>query len=211
MVSALAVKDTAHEAWEAIRMMRVGVNRVREATAQHLRKEFEQISFKNGESLNAFGMRITGIVNNLRSLGDTVEEIKVVQKFLCEVPSQSAQIACAIETLLDLDGMSVEELIGRLRSVSERCSTTTTDAGGQILLTEQEWATRGKQRNKGTPSGSKNGGKGKQQQGRDGGQRAHEPSGDRDWSKVKCYNCNKFAGHISKNCPEPQGQSEPGT
>ena len=113
-------------------------------------------------------MRITGIVNNLRSLGDTVEEIKVVQKFLREVPSQYAQIACSIETLLDLNGMSVEELIGRLRSAAEHCSITTADAGGQILLTEQEWIARGKQRDKGTSSGSKNGGKGKQQQGRDG-------------------------------------------
>ena len=30
MVPVLAVKDTAHEAWEAIRMMRVGVNRSEE-------------------------------------------------------------------------------------------------------------------------------------------------------------------------------------
>ena len=64
--------------------------------AQRLRKEFKQISFKPGETLDAFGMRITGIANNLRSLGDTVEEIKVVQKFLREVPKQYAQIACSI-------------------------------------------------------------------------------------------------------------------
>ena len=78
MVPVLAVKETAAEAWEAIKLMRVGVDRAREATAQRLRKEFEVITFKDGESLDAFGMRITGIVNNLRSLGDTVEEIKVV-------------------------------------------------------------------------------------------------------------------------------------
>ena len=168
MVPVLAVKETAAEAWEAIKLLRMGVTRAREATAQRLRKEFEQISFKHGESLDAFGMRITGIANNLRSLGDTVEEIKIVQKFLREVPSQYAQILCSIETLLDLEGMSVEELIGRLRSAAERCSITTTDAGGQILLTEQEWAARGKQRDKGTSSSGKNGGKGKQQQGRDG-------------------------------------------
>ena len=37
MVPVLAVKDTAHETWEVIRMMRVGINRVQEATAQQLR------------------------------------------------------------------------------------------------------------------------------------------------------------------------------
>ena len=130
MIPVLAVKETAQEAWEAVKMMRMGVSRVREATAQRLRREFEQIAFKEGETLDAFGLRITALVNNLRSLGDTVDEVKVVQKFLREVPSQYAQIACSIETLLDLNGMSVEELIGRLRSAAERCSINTTDAGG---------------------------------------------------------------------------------
>ena len=69
-------------------MMRMGVDRIREATAQRLRKEFEQISFHDGETLDAFGMRITSIVNNLRTLGDTVEEVKVVQKILREVPGR---------------------------------------------------------------------------------------------------------------------------
>jgi hypothetical protein len=85
MVPVLAVKETSRQAWEAIRLMRVGVTRAREATAQRLRMEFEQISFKEGETLDEFGMRITGIANNLRSLGDTVEEIKIVQKFRPEV------------------------------------------------------------------------------------------------------------------------------
>jgi glycerol-3-phosphate dehydrogenase len=78
MVPVLAVKESANEAWEAIKMMRMGIDRVREATAQRLRKEFEQISFKNDESLDSFGMRITGIVKNLRTLGDSVEEVRVV-------------------------------------------------------------------------------------------------------------------------------------
>jgi hypothetical protein len=97
MVPILAVKETVQEAWEAIHLLRMGVNRAREATAQRLRKEFEQISFKDGEMLDAFGMRITTLANNLRSLGDTVEEVKIIQKFLREVPSQYGQIACSIE------------------------------------------------------------------------------------------------------------------
>jgi hypothetical protein len=47
MVPVLAVKDTAADAWEAIKLMRMGVSRAREATAQRLRKEFEQIAFKD--------------------------------------------------------------------------------------------------------------------------------------------------------------------
>jgi hypothetical protein len=90
MVPVLLNKDSLNEAWEAIKLMRMGVSRVHEATAQRLRKEFEAIAFKEGEMLDGFGMRITTLANNLRSLGDTVEEVKIVLKFLREVPPQYA-------------------------------------------------------------------------------------------------------------------------
>ena len=37
---------------------------------------------KNGESINDFAMKLTMIVNGIRSLGDVVEEISVVKKFI---------------------------------------------------------------------------------------------------------------------------------
>ena len=69
-----------------MKTMRMGVERVREANAQKLRKEFEDIEFMDGESVDDFSMRITGLVHNLRILGDTLEEEKVVKKFLRVVP-----------------------------------------------------------------------------------------------------------------------------
>ena len=55
MVPVIAVKDTSSEAWAAIKLLRMGVTRAREATAQRLRKEFEQISFMDGETLDEIG------------------------------------------------------------------------------------------------------------------------------------------------------------
>jgi hypothetical protein len=200
MVPVLAVKESANEAWEAIKMMRMGVDRVREATAQRLRREFEQISFRSGESLDSFGMRITGIVNNLRTLGDDVQEVRVVQKILREVPSDYKQIVVSIETMLDITKMPVEELIGRLRSAMERCGNDTSNAaGGQVLLTEEEWIARSKRREHGQGSGSNGGGKGKNR-----GKQNVKGGGERDMSHVKCYNCNKYAGHFSRDCKEPR-------
>lgn len=124
MVGTLVMKKTSKEAWDTIKTMRMGVERVREATAQRLRADFEQIRFRDGETLEAFGMRITNLVNNLRTLGDNVEELRVVQKFLCVVPPRYTQIAVAIETLLDLRTITVEELMGRLHSADERSAIT---------------------------------------------------------------------------------------
>ena len=63
-----------------MRMMRMRVSRIREVTAQRLRREFEHIAFKEGKTLDAFGLHITTLVNNLRSLGDMVEEVKLFRK-----------------------------------------------------------------------------------------------------------------------------------
>jgi hypothetical protein len=43
MIPLLAVKKTAKEAWDAIAMIRVGADWVRESKAQNLRKEYEAI------------------------------------------------------------------------------------------------------------------------------------------------------------------------
>ena len=120
MVGSIVIKRSAKEAWEAIRAMRVGTGRVREATAQKLRKDFENLAFKEGETIEAFTMRATALVNNLCTLGDTVDDEKVVRKFLRVIPKKYSQVAIAIETLLDISTLSLEEVMGHFRSVEER-------------------------------------------------------------------------------------------
>ena len=109
MLATLAAKDSAKLAWETVRMMRMGVERVREAKAQTLRKEFETIRMSDGESIDDFAMRLTGLVNNIRTLGDTLEEEKVVKKFLRVVPSKYTQVAISIEQLIDLKTLVVSK------------------------------------------------------------------------------------------------------
>ena len=46
MVQPLAAKDDAKIAWDTIKTMRVGVDRVREARRQRLRKDFDNLQFK---------------------------------------------------------------------------------------------------------------------------------------------------------------------
>ena len=62
MVPTLATKPSAKEAWEAIRAMRIGDDRVRKSTAQSLRAEYEQIAFRDGESVEDFALRLSNIV-----------------------------------------------------------------------------------------------------------------------------------------------------
>jgi len=75
-------KKSVEEAWEAVKLMRVGADRVKEVNAQRLLKEFENIQFKEGESVDDFGMRITNLVGNLKILEEKIEDVRVVKKFL---------------------------------------------------------------------------------------------------------------------------------
>ena len=58
MKAGLVVKKTAKEAWEAVKSMRVGDDRVKAASVQRLWKEYENVVFRNGESVGDFAMHI---------------------------------------------------------------------------------------------------------------------------------------------------------
>lgn len=88
MLVTLAVKNSAKQAWDTVKTMRMGVERVREAKAHTLLKEFDGIRMKSNELVDDFAMRLTGLVNNIRTLGETLEDVKVIKKFLCVVPSK---------------------------------------------------------------------------------------------------------------------------
>jgi hypothetical protein len=81
----LAVKETVKDAWEAICSIWVGTDKVKEANTERLRQEFDDISFKSGECVEEFAMRISSLANQLRSLSDEIPDKKVVKKMLQSV------------------------------------------------------------------------------------------------------------------------------
>ena len=144
MLSTLAVKATAKEAWETVRTIRLGVTQVHDARLTMLKKQLEAIKFNDVENIGDFGMRLSSLVSQLGVLGVKVSEADVVCKFLSVVHPKFSQMACSIETLLNLDNLSVEELIGRLKASEERYEQEASEAkqDGKLLLSEEEWNAR---------------------------------------------------------------------
>ena len=102
MVPILVAKASAREAWEAIKTFRIGDDRVRKATAQNLRAEYESIALRDREPIEDFALRMTGIVQRLATLGDPEPDDKVVAKYLRVVCPCYKQLVISIETLLDI-------------------------------------------------------------------------------------------------------------
>jgi hypothetical protein len=145
---------TVKDAWEAVKVMRLGADRVKEVNAQRLIQEFENITFKDGESVDQFGMRITNLVANLRTLGETVEDSRVIKKFLRVVPSRFTPVVVSIEMFCDTKTMKVKELVGRLRAADDRLSGQTeqvTDSMGRLMLAEEDWMEKHKHRFRAAP------------------------------------------------------------
>jgi hypothetical protein len=111
MWSILAKKKTIKETWEAVRNMRIGSDRVKTANAQRLMMEFDNITFKEGEMVDEFGMRIESLAKSLRALGENLTDARVVKKMLRVLQKRFSQIAALIETLLDVNTMLVEDLV----------------------------------------------------------------------------------------------------
>ncbi|XP_072150820.1 uncharacterized protein [Setaria viridis] len=235
MVEVMANKSSARAAWEDIKTANLGVERVRKAKAQTLRKEFDSLSFKDGESVSDFQVRITKIAQQLRTLGDDLDETVVVRRFLQAVPKQFHQIAMSIETLLELGDIPLEDLVGRLKAAEERYELTGGGAGvAQLNFTEDELVARVSKRlqinsdkGAGSSSGSSGGqprgrgggrgggrdktGRGGRQKGWDGAPREKKGNGgarsnSRDVVRDECRYCG-VCGHWAKECPKRRRDS----
>ena len=126
---------------------------MRKAKAQQLRREYEAIAFRDGEAIEDFALRLTSLVSQLAQVGVDIGEEEAVAKYLRVVPPRFAQIALSIETLLDMSTLSIEEVTGRLKAVEDRAEAPArTTAGGQLLLTEEQWAARLRKRKQGEGS-----------------------------------------------------------
>ncbi|XP_073355224.1 uncharacterized protein [Aegilops tauschii subsp. strangulata] len=127
MHSTLVMKATAKEAWDAIKIMRVSDARIREAKAQTLLKEFDDVRMRSGETLDELAMRMNGIANKLRTLAENLDEVKVVKKLLRIVPSKACGRLKTAEDRSDLD---------------EGASNYDQGGGSRLLLTEEDWLAR---------------------------------------------------------------------
>jgi hypothetical protein len=168
----LSKKRTAKEAWDAIAATRIGSDRARKTTLQSLRKESENLTFKPGEDVDDFALRLNTLLQKMVQFSDeTYNEERAVEKLFHCIPEKYKQIARLIESLLDLSMMSIEEVIGRLKVVDgdkpQPLSGPIT-VGEKLHLTREQWEACQGDRKKGESSPST--GRGKPRKARGGAQ-----------------------------------------
>lgn len=139
MLYMISDKETAKEVWEALEVIHMGSERVKDARLQSLKTEFEILKMNTDEDINDITKRLMTIVNQMRALGEKVDEKTVVKKFLRILPKKYIQIVSTIEQFGDFDAMTVEEVVGRLRAHEERVKDDDEKKENQLLMTQSQW------------------------------------------------------------------------
>jgi len=179
---------------------------------------WEGLTFRPDEQVEDFAVRLTNLMEQMVRNGDTDLDDERAVKFLRCMPKKYEQLVFSIETLLDLESLSIDYVAGRFKVVENRDRTS--EEQGKLLYSEQRRAVGkkgvhaassmdGQERWRSPRGGRKNKPKGDHDAGAGdsgGGRRdkGGDVGGDRRANRDDtCHDCNR-AGHWAKDCPQPR-------
>lgn len=197
--------DTAKKVWEAIKSKHMVAERFREARLQTLISEFDRLRMKKDEKIDDFVGRISEISSKSAALGESIEETKLVKKFLSGLPRRKyIHIVASLEQVLDLKTTSFEEIIGRIKTFEEY----TQDNQKLMYVNSDSQPTSANHDSNGFYHGRGRGGRyynrgrGKGRYGGCYNERYDDRYyGEFDISKITCFRCDKN-GHYASTCPD---------
>ena len=78
--------DSAKALWDAIKTRYIGADYVKEARLQTLNAEFDRLKMQESETIDSYAGKLSGIASKSAALGETIDESKLVKKFLKTLP-----------------------------------------------------------------------------------------------------------------------------
>ena len=99
-----------------------GTARVKRAQLQALRKEFEMLHMKAGESVNDYFGRTLIIANKMKIHGEHMEDVMIIEKILLSMVPKYDYVVCSTEESNDLDTLYIDELQSSLLVHEQRIS-----------------------------------------------------------------------------------------
>ncbi|XP_058760700.1 uncharacterized protein LOC131634032 [Vicia villosa] len=209
---------TSKEACSILQQVFEGDSKVRTLKFQSLKRDYENERMKENEILNEYFNRLSELVNQMKSHGDTIEDRRIVDKILISLKARFDPMVVVMEEIKDLSTLTAQGLMGFLRSYEQRMlrhSEKSIESAFQSKLNIQpnngenkpQIQTRGESSRGGRFGRGK--GRGRNSRGisrrSTNGGRWNEASNTHDeedcWNKGKpqCHNCKRF-GHLQKDC-----------
>ncbi|XP_038715057.1 uncharacterized protein LOC120008755 [Tripterygium wilfordii] len=121
--------------------------KVKRAQLQALRKDFETLHMKVGESVTDYFGRTLTIANKMRISGEKMDDVVVIEKILRSMSPKFDYVVCSIEESNDLDKMTIDELQSSLLVHEQRMHSHEVEE--QALKVSHEEYTGGRGRGRG--------------------------------------------------------------
>ncbi|XP_052726792.1 uncharacterized protein LOC108334426 isoform X1 [Vigna angularis] len=194
---------SAREAWNILVGYHAGGEKVKKVKLQSLRRQYEHLLMEDGDKVSEFFSKILSIVNQMKSCGDTVTDLMVIEKIMRSLPSTFDHIVVAIKESRDLGKLKIEELQSSLEAYEMRMRERNPIKREEQVLKAQHVEKKTFKKWKG-----KNG-KGKWRKDRnkdDQNESSTEDEGKseknfqkKDKRDIECFNCHRY-GHYATEC-----------
>lgn len=189
ILKTITQNETSKQLWDFMKMKCQGNVRVQRAQLNRLRREFEILGMKQGESVNDYFGRVMVIANDMRNFGEDMTDVKIVEKILRTLTDKWNYIVCSIEESKDIDTLSVDALQSSLLVHEQKFKKEGDEEQALAFSTDVGYGGRGRGR-----TGTFRGGRG-----RGRGRQSYKAT-------IECYKCHQL-GHYQYECPSSTKQA----
>lgn len=176
-------RRTSKIIWDSMKKKFGGNDRVKRSLLQKLRRDFELLEMKDSEKVEEYFTRVLAITNQMRSNGEEMPDLKVVEKILRTLSEKFMYVVVSIEESKEIENITLEKLQSSL-VVHEQKFRKPEKEDDKLLIVSQ-----------GRGTGSRGRGFNGRGRGRGRGR------GFTNRSTVECYKCHKL-GHFQYECPK---------
>ncbi|GJZ67815.1 hypothetical protein Tco_0631055 [Tanacetum coccineum] len=100
----------AKDIWEKIQLLMQGMSLTKQEREYKLYDEFDKFTYKTGESLHEYYLRLTLLLNDMNIYKMPLEQFQVNTKFLNTLPTEWSKFVTSVKLVKDLHTTNVDQI-----------------------------------------------------------------------------------------------------
>ena len=139
-------KRASKQIWDSMKRKFEGNARVKRSLLQTLRRDFEVLEMKIGETITNYFARVMTIANKMRSNGEQMRDVIIVEKILRTLTNKFNYVVVSIEESKDIDSITIHELQSSLLVHEQKFNRNNGEEQALKVTYDEEYSGRGRGR-----------------------------------------------------------------